>query len=167
MGVAGVLISPFVVRYMERRGRAGAAMICLGTCSLILAVISAAVPFTWSYHAGLVVGGLAAFFYSMPQAIAATALTSVCPNRMRGVASSLLTFMVSLFGLGVTPTAVALLTDRIFHDPGRVGDSLAITCAVAGVFGAILGYGALPYYRKALAEEAVAERGRDAGAPRR
>jgi len=99
-----------------------------------------------------VVGGLAAFFYGMPQAIAATALTSVCPNRMRGVAASLLTFMVSLFGLGITPTAVALLTDRVFHDPGRVGDSLAITCVVAGVLGAVLGYGALPYYRKALAE---------------
>lgn len=150
-GTAGVLTGPFIVRWLETHGRPGAAMIAVTACALALIPISIAVPLAPGYKSALMVGAVAAFFYSMPQAITAAALALICPNRMRGVAAAILTFLVSVAGLGVAPTAVALLTDYVFRDPTRVGESLAITSAVATAVAALLAFSALPHYRAAIA----------------
>lgn len=149
MGMIGVLSGPFFVRAVERTGRPGA-MICVGACAVALVGVSIALPFAPNYQAALAVGGVAAFFYSMPQAITAAALSLITPNRMRGLAASILTFLVSVAGLGVAPTSVALLTDYVFKDPTQVGLSLAVASGVAAALAAFLAFGAVPYYRRAV-----------------
>jgi hypothetical protein len=61
------------------------------------------------------------------------------PARMRGVLASLGAFMVNLIGLGLGPSLIALMTDYVFHDPGKLRYSLAalLPCMLfaAAVFG--------------------------------
>jgi MFS transporter, Spinster family, sphingosine-1-phosphate transporter len=72
-------------------------------------------------------------FYSLPQALGASALQLATPGRMRGIASAVYVFAVSIVGLGGAPTLVALITDQVLGDEKRVGVSLAITCGVAAL----------------------------------
>ena len=55
---------------------------------------------------------------------------------------------MSIVGLTLGPLSVALLTDYVFEDPTRVGDSLAIVCAVVSPRSAVLMWSALRPFRK-------------------
>jgi MFS family permease len=93
----------------------------------------------------------AVFFLSMPTGVAAAAIQEIVPNRMRGQASAIYLLVVNLIGLGLGPTAVALITDYVFHDDNAVHYSLAITGTIASL-GAVLflALGLKPY-RESLA----------------
>jgi hypothetical protein len=52
--------------------------------------------------------------------------------------AALYSVIVMISGLAVAPTLVALLTDWVFQDETRVGDSLQWVCGVAGAAGALL-----------------------------
>jgi MFS family permease len=88
------------------------------------------------------------FFSSAVWGVAPAAIQRMMPNAMRAQASALFLFVVNLIGLGLGPTAVALATDRLFHDDRAVGRSLAIVGAVAyaGAI-ALLAAGLRPYRR--------------------
>ena len=45
------------------------------------------------------------------------------------------------------PLSVALCTDHLFHDPARVGDSVALVAGVIGPLAAWLIWRALPAFR--------------------
>ncbi len=62
--------------------------------------------------------------------VAPTALMLVTPQRMRGQASAIYIFLMSLIGLGLGPTAVAFCTDHVFHNDQAVGYSLLVVAAV-------------------------------------
>lgn len=159
MGSLGVLSGPVVGALIRKRGHKSSVIICVVIAALALVPITAMIPFAPSYAAIMAVAALATFFYSFPQAMSASALQVATPNRMRGVVTSIYTFILSGFGLGVAPTLVALLTDFVFRDPAHVNQSLAIVCAVSAALAAWLGWGALPHFRKALeAEEAETAR---------
>jgi hypothetical protein len=57
---------------------------------------------------------------------------------MRGQAGAMYIFLISLIGLGLGPTAVALFTDHLFHDDGMVGYSLVLVSAVVLPLAAVL-----------------------------
>ena len=82
--------------------------------------------------------------FTMGQAGAAAAapsmLQDVLPGRMRGLGSALILAVVTLLSLGLGPVIVALLTDRMFHDPAALRYALAIAvpamlfvCALSGL----------------------------------
>jgi MFS family permease len=77
---------------------------------------------------------LAAGVYSVGPA----ALMQVTPARMRGQAGAIYLFSINMIGLGLGPTAVALLTDYLFHDVNQVGYSLLIVTVVAHVLAGLL-----------------------------
>ena len=86
------------------------------------------------------------FFLSMPFGVAPAAIQEIMPNSMRGQASAIYLFVVTLFGLGVGPTAVALVTDFVFADDMALRYSLLLV-TLAAVLGAVvlLGIGLKPY----------------------
>ena len=88
------------------------------------------------------------FLVSAPFGIAPAAIMQMTPPRMRGQASSLYLFVLNLIGLGVGPTAVAMATDYVFHDDGKVGMSiLAVSAAAHLVSGLLLWLGRKPFVR--------------------
>lgn len=98
------------------------------------------------------------FFLSVPFGVAPSAIQDLVPNRMRGQTSAVYLFVVNLIGLGIGPTAVALLTDYVFGDDRKVGMSLAVVMASAQLLGFwLLSRGAV-HYRRSLAELAASAR---------
>lgn len=89
-------------------------------------------------------------FVAMPLGVAASAIQDLVPNGMRGQTSAIYLFIVNLVGLGIGPTAVALLTDRVFHDDASVHYSLAIVVAIAQLLGFILLARGRVHYRTSL-----------------
>jgi MFS family permease len=88
------------------------------------------------------------FLVAAPFGIAPAAIMQVTPARMRGQASSLYLFVINMIGLGIGPTAVAMVTDYVFHDDQRVGSSILVVTLTAHVVSALLLWrGLKPYVR--------------------
>ena len=60
------------------------------------------------------------------------------PNSMRGQASAVYLFVITMVGLGIGPTAVALGTDFVFGDDNALRYSLLIVTGIALVGAMIL-----------------------------
>lgn len=102
--------------------------------------------------AALVITNLAASF---PWGAAAAAVQEMTPGPMRGQASALFLFLINVVGLAAGPTAVALLTDRVFGDPAQVGLSL-LAVTILGRLGATgLFASGLAAYRRTVAAAPV------------
>jgi MFS family permease len=86
------------------------------------------------------------FCLSMPFGVAPAAIQEIMPNSMRGQASAIYLFVITLIGLGIGPTAVALVTDYVFADDQALRYSLLIVSSLA-VFSsiALLNKGLQPY----------------------
>lgn len=65
------------------------------------------------------------FFSSSAFGAGVTAVQTITPNRMRGVISAMYLFCGNLIGIGLGPTAIALMTDYVYLNEGAVGYSMA------------------------------------------
>ncbi len=90
------------------------------------------------------------FFGSAPFGVAPAAIQRMMPNAMRAQATALYLFVINLIGLGLGPTAVALVTDRVFHDKGAVDRSLLLVGLVADSAAIVLLWLGLKPYRRSL-----------------
>lgn len=85
-------------------------------------------------------------------ATGAAAIMMITPNQMRGQITAVYYFVISILGLTIGPSAVAIVTDFVFKDEAMLRYSVAWTCGVAGVFAlAVLHYN-LPHYRRGTEE---------------
>jgi MFS family permease len=82
--------------------------------------------------------------------VAPAALQQVAPNEMRAQVSAIYLFVINLIGLGAGPTAIALLTDRVFHDDNMLRYSLSIACTGAFLLSALLWWLGLKPYRRTV-----------------
>jgi MFS family permease len=92
----------------------------------------------------------AIFFTSAPFGVAPAAIQRMMPNAMRAQATALYLFVINLIGLGLGPTAVALVTDRVFHDKNAVNLSLLLVSLAADTAAILLLWLALTPYRHSL-----------------
>ncbi|MGB3623530.1 MAG: MFS transporter, partial [Ketobacter sp.] len=72
------------------------------------------------------------------------------PNPMRGQASAVYLFVVTFFGLGVGPTAVALVTDYVFADDNALRYSLLIISSIATGLAIVLLFASLKPYQRSV-----------------
>ncbi|WP_158514761.1 spinster family MFS transporter [Gemmatimonas phototrophica] len=77
-------------------------------------------------------------FAAMPWGAANAAIAEAMPPRMRGQGSAIYQLVVNLVSGALGPTAVALLTDKVFGDPLALRWSLAITTVVGMTIAATL-----------------------------
>lgn len=90
------------------------------------------------------------FLVSAPWGAAAAALQQVMPNSMRGQATAIYLLAINLIGGGLGPTAVALVTDYIFHDDYSLKYSLVIIGTISHLASALLLWIGLKHFRKSL-----------------
>ncbi|AYZ01380.1 MFS transporter [Burkholderia multivorans] len=151
---AGGLLAPWVARTLERKGCYDGAIRAAGYAVIAGIGFCAAIPFTANYVQALVAVSGAVFFYSFPTGILPGTLQIGAPSRLRGVLASLYTIGGNSIGYGIGPTAIALVTDKIFGNAKMVGYSLGIVCCTAALVAAGLLLTALPHYRRLLDEAA-------------
>lgn len=90
------------------------------------------------------------FFKSAPWGVAAAAIQQMMPNAMRGQASALYLFTINLIGLGMGPTAVAMMTDYVFRDDHAVNYSILLVSVAAQLAAASLLWAGLKPFLRSL-----------------
>ncbi|MFT4069147.1 MFS transporter [Paraburkholderia sp.] len=150
---AGVLLAPWFARVLERNGRQGAPLHATGIAAVGMCVCCVLIPLVPGPFSALASCAGAIFFCSVPVGILPAVLQTGTPSRLRGIVASLYTVFGNGVGLGVGPTAIALVTDHVFHDPVKVGYSIAIICGVASVAAAWMMFSARKPYRRLLDDE--------------
>ncbi len=90
------------------------------------------------------------FVTSLPVGVAAAAIQEMMPNVMRAQASALYLFVINLIGLGLGPTAVAMMTDYVFHNDNAIHYSLLAVGTLAHIGSATLLWGGLKPFLRSL-----------------
>ena len=89
------------------------------------------------------------FVVSVAGAPMSASLQVITPNEMRGRVTALYLFTANVLGIGVGPTAIAVMTDLVFHDEAKLRYSLVLagllSCIPAACYWYVRGY-----YREAV-----------------
>jgi MFS family permease len=132
VGVIGTLLGGWLTDRWVRAGRVDAP-VTVGLLAAVGMLVTAGVyPLVSSATVAAVLLVPVNLFAAMPWGAANAAVAEALPARMRGQGSAVYFLVVNLFAGAFGPTAVALLTDRVFGDPAALRWSLA-ACTVAGM----------------------------------
>lgn len=147
-GAAGIVCGGWLADRWSARGQKDAAMrvaLMVTWAWIPTGVAYLLVPNPWLSMALL---APTVFLTAAPFGIAPAAIMQVTPARMRGQASSIYLFVVNLIGLGIGPTAVAMVTDYVFANDKQVGMSILMVSLTAhALSGALLWIGLKHYVR--------------------
>lgn len=152
-GIIGVTLGGWIGDAMYKRGIKDGHMraALVGTLILIAAGIFAPLmPTPWL---GLLILIPHAIGSGIPTACGPTALMMVTPNQMRGQVSAVYWFVISMLGLMIGPTSVALASDLIFDGPEDIRYALSLMSGVVGLFVWLLFYNLRPYRQSVIEAE--------------
>ncbi len=153
-GVTSVNVAGWLADRRFRRGDPAAHLQIFIGFSMLMLVSAVALPLMpngWLAAAWLGVNILGSAGIT---AVAMAALMMITPNQLRGQVSAIYYFVISISGLTIGPTAVALLTDYVFAAEAQLRYSLTIVGAVAG----LLAVGAPLLLRRAYRDAVIAAR---------
>jgi MFS family permease len=88
------------------------------------------------------------FCLGLPMGVAYAAMQMILPNQVRGQVSALFLFIFNLGGQTVGNFLPGYLNDNYFHDGLKVGSSIAITIAIAGLLTAVCFFAIYGPYRR-------------------
>lgn len=119
----------------------GLARVRVGVWSA-LGLLVACAGFALAPGAGTAAAMLApmCFFVAMPFGAASAVLVEHTPPALRGQASALYLMAISVIGIGLGPTAVALCTEQVFADPAAVRWSIGLVGGAGSVLAGALLY---------------------------
>lgn len=129
-GAAGALAGGWLTARFAARGVANYNLRVAAIGVTVLAPFGIAAPLVTNAWLALALMGPVAFCFAVPTGASIAAIQEVTPNRLRGQVAALYYLSIGFIGLMFGPLVVALLTDRVFNDPQRLGWSLALVCAV-------------------------------------
>jgi MFS family permease len=151
-GIAGKLITGWVVDAMYQRGYRDAQLRWYAGCLLIatpFGVIGALSDNPWVFLCGI--GLFVTLATSMP-ACAMTALNLVTPNQLRGTGVTVFTTLAALLGSSIGTVIIPFLSDHVFHSESAIGLGIACLVGVASPLGAAVLAGGFGAMRSAMAE---------------
>ncbi len=116
LGPAGSAAAGLLADALSRRGRTdGKLLVCIGA-GVVCAAMSIALALRLSPSNLLLALGTFAFFGTFSLPLAAGSLQEVMPNAMRGQAIAIYVAITNILAGSLAATAVAVLTDYVFHD---------------------------------------------------
>lgn len=118
-----------------------------------LCIISCLIPLLPRAEWALLAIAIPTFALSAPFGALTAAIQEIMPNQVRALASSIFLFILNLIGIGLGPTSVALITDKVFHDENAIRYSLVCLFLFAGTLNLICTLFALKPYRIAIADK--------------
>lgn len=132
-GTLGVLIGPWLARALARRWPVEAPVRTALAAAAFIVPACLYLPYAPGYWSALVVSAIASGCVNFVLPVAAAALQASTPNRMRGVVTSAYAFVLTGVGIGIAPTMIAVVTDRVLGDPTKVGTSLGWVCGLCAI----------------------------------
>lgn len=149
-GVLGMTCAAKFVAWLMSRGHRDAYMrvAVLSTAAWLLpGILFPLVPNT---EASVVLIYIAIFFLCIPVFVVPAAILELVPNAMRGQATAIYLLIVNVIGLGFGPTAIALVTDRVFGYDAAVRYSLLIVPVLADILAVAFFLAGLKSYTASL-----------------
>jgi MFS family permease len=137
-GILGCVISGFISDYFRaRKGDSGRFYVLI--LSFVICIpCMAFLPFCPTPTVALITCGIFGLFNAMATASMPAVLQDLTPNRMRGKVTAVHLLLVSLVGMGLGPLAVALFTDRVFHDDAALPYSIGLVVVPGLVIALVL-----------------------------
>ncbi|ALN20444.1 spinster family MFS transporter [Ectopseudomonas mendocina] len=149
-GCLGIVFGGRLADWMAKRGRSDANMrVGLYSALGALPMVTLFPLMDTAFWASMLMAPTV-FCLSMPFGVAPAAIQEIMPNSMRGQASAIYLFVITLIGLGIGPTAVALVTDFVFADDAALRYSLLIVTTLAVLMSIILLAKSLKPYRESV-----------------
>jgi len=149
-GCLGILFGGWLADRWLRQGKSDAAL-RVGICAAGAAIAGSAFLLAGNGTLAAILLAPSVFALGMPFGAAPAAILAIVPNPMRGQTAAIYLFVVTLIGLGIGPTAVALVTDRVFGDDLALRWSMLIVSTVANLAAiALLSAGLKPYRETVL-----------------
>ena len=124
----------------------GKALFCL-ICAVLAIPFSVLFASEENAFNALVFFGLSYSFMVAPIAPAAAMMQEITPNRMRGTLSAFYLLVISLMGLALGATIVALLNDIFFGGDSGIQQALLIAIPSFNLLAAILYFKLIKPYR--------------------
>lgn len=147
-GTLGIVSGGRLADYLASRGQREANLRVMSLAPIFALPFSLVFPLIANPYVALTLLVPLIFILAMPYGCAPAAITQMMPAPMRGQAASLYLFANVLIGLGCGPTAIAIVTDYVFHDDAMLRYSLVIVCVAAQAAAAIvLWFGLRPFLR--------------------
>jgi MFS family permease len=163
LGTAGGVTGGVIGDRWLARGRADARLMLSLVAALFWMPLILLAVYTSDAWSALAFFGLASAMSSLINGLGPTTIQDIVPDWLRGQASALYFFVLNLLGLGVGPTAIALVTDRIFGDDAALRYSLPLVGIPAILLGCGMLLAARKYYREACADLGASNAPRVAG----
>jgi MFS family permease len=149
-GTLGIVLGGYLADRLRQRGRADATLRVALIGAIAWLPFGALFPLMPTGNWTVVLLAPAYVCSSLPFGVAPAAIQQMMPNSMRGQASAIYLFVINLIGLGLGPTAVAVVTDYVFHNDRAVHMSLLIVGVLANLVSAALLWLGLKPYRRSL-----------------
>ncbi|MEO8384425.1 MAG: MFS transporter [Betaproteobacteria bacterium] len=144
-GCAGILFGGWLTDRWLKQGKTDAAL-RVGIVASAVAIVGGVYLLAGNGKLAAIFMVPAVFALGMPFGAAPAAIVAIVPNQMRGQTAAVYLFIVNLIGLGVGPTAVALVTDYVFANDLALKWSMLIVGTVANLAAiALLSAGLKPY----------------------
>ena len=137
-GSLGMLTAGKLVPWLMNRGHRDAYMrVAVMSCAawFLPGILYPLLSHTTAVVAMIYVG---TFFLCMPTCLIPAAILELVPNAMRGQVTAVYLLIVNLIGLGIGPTAIALVTDHVFGFDAAVRYSLLIVPVLATLLAELL-----------------------------
>ncbi|MCB2106510.1 MAG: MFS transporter [Rhodobacteraceae bacterium] len=128
----------WIVRKLMERGRVDANLYAIAWSNALMTVpgvLATQMPNGWLSLAMLV--PLVALFV-FPSGASLAAIQEITPNRLRGRMTALYYAITNLVGISLGAVFIAALTDYVFRDEMRVGDSISLAAAILSPVGATI-----------------------------
>ena len=135
--------------YLDAEIRTGIFGVCMTLPFGILSPLSPNPTLALIGFAGLT------FFTSFPWGAATAALQIITPNRLRAMISAIFLCIINIAGIGIAPTAFALITDAVFGYDGAVKYALSIGVGIAAPLSGYFLWRCLKPYRAAAEDFAM------------
>ena len=148
-GTLGIVFGGWLADFLAARGRRDATMLVGIVAALVWIPAGVLYPIVASKNLALALMVPALFASGMPWGAAAAAVQEMTPSPLRAQATAVYLFAINLIGLGIGPSAVAYVTERVFRDDAAVGRSLAWVGLAAHVLAAAILFAGLRTFIRA------------------
>jgi MFS family permease len=157
LGPLGTATAGMLVDAIARRGRTdGKLLVSIGAAGMC-ALASAMIALNLTPGLLVVALGFFMFFSVFSLPLAPGALQEIMPNAMRGQATAVYVGVTNLVGGGLAATAVAVLTDFVFHDKAKLHVSFGLVGVVVCILAALILTSTLRAFRISVAQHQTIE----------
>jgi MFS family permease len=161
LGPISTATAGFLADTFASRGRSdGKLLVSIGAAGMC-ALASATIALNPTPGLIVVALGVFMFFGNFTLPLAPGALQEIMPNAMRGQATAVYVGVTNLIGGGLAATAVAVLTDFVFHDKAKLHISFGLVGCIVCILAALTLASTLPSFRITAREHQTSQRTTD------